>query len=219
MRPRSGGPAGSSSKQQEDDSSHDPPSDQPSRSRHGDVAETSEAGKAARPVCFLERSRDIALRETDLQRRALRVVIIGLRPMVTADLLAEEVAAEFDLDPTTFSVDPSTPEDFVLILQNEQVALQVYNNGAVLRCPSGSFKFMRWLRFAQAEVASLSATVSVAFRGVPMHAWKMDTARNLLHRHCSALELHPDTAACRDFSCFKVTGWCRLTKFRAWWIF
>jgi hypothetical protein len=167
------------------------------------------AGSAARPVCVLERARDLTLVENNLRRCALFVVVTGSRPPVTAELLAAEVAAEYDLDHASFSVHRSTPEDFVIIMQNEQAALDVFNNGVVLNSPSGSFKFIKWSKLAHAEAVSLPSFVSISFEGVPLHAWSLETARSLLRAHCTALELHPDTAARLDLSSFRVLGWCR----------
>jgi hypothetical protein len=167
------------------------------------------AGSAARPVCVLERARDLTLVENNLRHCALFVVVIGSRPPVTAELLAAEIAAEYELDPASFSVHRSVPEDFVIIMQNEQAVLRVFNNGAVLNSPSGSFKFIKWSRLAHAEAVSLPSFVSVSFEGVPLHAWSVETARSLLRAHCTALELHPDTVARLNFSSFRVLGWSR----------
>jgi hypothetical protein len=167
------------------------------------------AGSAARPVCVLERARDLTLVENNLRRCALFVMVIGSRPPVSAELLAAEVAAEYDFDPASFSVHRSAPEDFIIIMQNEQAALRVFNNGAVLNSPSGSFKFIKWSKLAHAEAVSLPSFVTVSFEGIPLHAWSLETARSLLRAHCTALELHPDTAARLDFSSFRVLGWCR----------
>jgi hypothetical protein len=167
------------------------------------------AGLAARPVCVLDRARDLTLVENNLRRCALFAVVIGSRPPVSAELLAAEIAAEYELDPASFSVHRSAPEDFVIILQNEQAALRIFNNGAVLNSPSGSFKFIKWSRLAHAEAVSLPSFVSVSFEGIPLHAWSVETARSLLRAHCTALELHPDTAARLNLSSFRVLGWCR----------
>jgi hypothetical protein len=163
----------------DDDCSARLPSDQPA------VVKT--AGSAARPVCVLERARDLTLVENNLRRCAMFVVVIGSRPPVTAKLLAAEVAAEYDLDPTSFSVHYSAPEDFVIIMQNEQAALHVFNNRAVLNSPSSSFKFIKWSKLAHAEAVSLPSFVSVSFEGVSLHAWSLEIARSLLRAHCTTL--------------------------------
>jgi hypothetical protein len=167
------------------------------------------AGLAAWPVCVLECARDLTMVENNLRRCALFVAVIGSRPPVTAELLAAEIAAEYELDPASFSVHRSAPEDFVIIMQNEQASLRLFNNGAVLNSPSGSFKFVKWSRLAHAEAVSLPSFVSVSFEGVPLHAWSVETARSLLRAHCTTLELHPDTAARLNLSSFRVLGWCR----------
>jgi hypothetical protein len=49
----------------------------------------------------------------------------------------------------------------------------------------------------------------VEFQGVPLHASELSTAQNFLRGFCSSVELHPDTAACRDLFSFTVLAWCR----------
>jgi hypothetical protein len=100
-------------------------------------------------------------------------------------------------------------QKIVLILNSEELANQVYNNGAVFNSLSGSFKFLRWSRLAHAEVVDFPSPVLVEFKGVPIHAWDLATAQNLLRDHCTDVELHPDTVNQHDFSSFKVFGWCR----------
>ena len=160
-------------------------------------------------LCILDRADALAREELRLRRCALFVVVTGSRPRVAAETLADEVAAGFGLDASSFSVHRSYPEDFVLILNSEELANQVYNNGAVFNSLSGSFKFLRWSRLAHAEVVAFPSPVLVEFKGIPIHAWDLATAQNLLRDHCTDVELHPDTVNRHDFSSFKVFGWCR----------
>jgi hypothetical protein len=127
-------------------------------------------------LCILDRADALAREELRLRRCALFVVVTGSRPRVAAETLADEVAAGFGLDASTFFVHRSCPEDFVLILNSEEVANQVYNNGAIFISPSGSFKFLRWSRLAHAEVVAFPSPVLVEFKGVPIHAWDLVTA-------------------------------------------
>ena len=87
--------------------------------------------------CVLERSDAINREELRLQRCALFVVITGSRPRVTTEVFAAEIAAGFGLLEDSFSVHRSSHEDFVLILNSEQAANEVYNNGSVFNSPSG----------------------------------------------------------------------------------
>jgi hypothetical protein len=159
--------------------------------------------------CVLERSVALDREEFRLQRCALFVVVTGSRPQVTLEVFAAEVAAGFGLNEGSFSVHRSSPEDFVLVLDSEHAANEVYNNGSVFNSPSGSFKFIRWSRLAHAEVVSFPSLVMVEFGGIPVHAWELATAQNLMRDFCSEVELHPDSVNRLNFSSFKVFGWCR----------
>lgn len=92
--------------------------------------------------CFLERSDQLSRKEVDL-RRAMFVLIIGKKSMITLELVAEEVAVGFDLELASLSVHRTSPEDFVLLLPSEEAALQVFNNGVVFDNLTCYMKFMR----------------------------------------------------------------------------
>lgn len=49
------------------------------------------------------------------------------------------------LDATSLVVRRSAPKDFFVMFPDEITSLEVYNNGATIRSPSGSFKFLKWL--------------------------------------------------------------------------
>ena len=117
--------------------------------------------------CVLERSVALDREEFRLQRCALFVVVTGSRPEVTLEVFAAEVAAGFGLNEGSFSVHRSSPEDFVLVLDSEHKANEVYNNGSVFNSPSGSFKFIRWSRLAHVEVVSFPSLVMGEFGGSP----------------------------------------------------
>jgi hypothetical protein len=91
--------------------------------------------------CFLERSDQLSRKEVDL-RRAMFVLIIGKKSMITLELVAEEVAVGFDLELASLSVHRTSPEDFVLLLPSKAAALQVFNNGVVFDNLTCYMKFM-----------------------------------------------------------------------------
>jgi hypothetical protein len=136
-------------------------------------------------------------------------MVVGSRPEVFVDLVAHEVATVLALEVARISVHKSSPEDFLMLLPSEEMARSIYNSGATLHIPSCSLKFKFWSRLAHAVAVSFSHRVCIEMRGVPVHSWTLSTAQDLLCGFCTSVELHQDSEAHRDLSCFKVSALCR----------
>lgn len=76
-------------------------------------------------------------------RRALFVTIVGNRLRVLGSEVLEEVALKFDLDVSAMSMHQSKPEDFLLMLPDEDSAIRVLNGGKVFRGPLFCLHFKR----------------------------------------------------------------------------
>lgn len=165
------------------------------------------AALASSPLtCFAERSAALARAKMDL-RKALFVTVVGSRSAMSADLVAEEVATTLAIKVDRIVVHKSSLEDFLMLIPSE-MARNVFNNEAMFNTPSCSLKFKFWSRLAHAEAVSLSLHVSIEMRGVPVHAWMLSTAQDLLRGYRTSVELCTDTAVRRDLSCFRVSAWC-----------
>lgn len=116
--------------------------------------------------------------EVDL-RRALFVTVVGSRPAVSTDLVAE-VAAMLAIDVDCISMHKSLLEDFLALLPSEVMARSAYNSRAVLHTSSCSLKFKFWSRLAHDVAVSFYLYICIEMRGVPMHAWMLSTAQDLL---------------------------------------
>jgi hypothetical protein len=53
--------------------------------------------------------------------------------------------------------------------------------------------FRRWSRLRNASVVVLPSLVDVELKGIPAHAWELETAKHLLDEWCWVRGLHPDT--------------------------
>lgn len=56
------------------------------------------------------------------------MIVTGNRPQVSSQVVAA-IAAEFNLDVDQLTIHRSSPEDFLLVLPNEQTAKLVVNHG------------------------------------------------------------------------------------------
>jgi hypothetical protein len=124
---------------------------------------------APRPSCVMEFTPEMA-REEVLLRRALLVTIVGTRPEVMSAEVLDEVVRSFDVDVQAMSIHHTRPEDFLLVLPDEESASKVFNGGSILRGPLFSLSFKRWSRFAHASSTIMSNIVDIEMHGIPEHA-------------------------------------------------
>jgi hypothetical protein len=157
--------------------------------------------------CVLDYSDDLAREEIAL-RRALFVSVAGTRPMVLASEVVDEVARQFDIAVKNMSIQRTMPEDFLLLLPDEDAAAMVFNDGKALRGPRFTLLFKKWSRFAHASASSLSKLVDIEIRGIPEHARSRSTAEHILRNSCWITEVHQNSGSERDFASFWVRAWC-----------
>jgi hypothetical protein len=131
------------------------------------------------PSCVLELSTDMAREEVAL-RRALFVTVTGTRPAVLGSDVLEEVSRRYCINIDDMSIHQSMPEDFLMFLPDEEVATRVLNEGKPFRGPMFSLVFKQWTRFAHASATSFSHLMDIEIRGIPAHAWGLNTAKKLL---------------------------------------
>jgi hypothetical protein len=137
----------------------------------------------SRPLCVIDRSLSIDQAEVDLGR-ALFVTVGGSRPVVTAQHVLDEVARNFGVDVRSMAIMNAAVEDFLLTLPDRRAADRVLNEGRPLYGPGFTLLFRRWSRFAHAEGAVLQSLIEVELWGIPVHAWELSTAQQLLSDSC-----------------------------------
>lgn len=160
-----------------------------------------------RPRRIIDRIIKIARAEEDL-RRALVILLVGDLTSVSVEILVAEFARSYDLPDGLFEVHRLCPTDFLVVFDNEATAIRVYNNGVPVQLASCMMHFRRWSRLAKATGVVLPRLVSVELRGIPAHAWELETAEHLLDEWCWVRELLPDTGQQRDYSVFRLLAWC-----------
>jgi hypothetical protein len=120
----------------------------------------------------------------------------------------DEVARQFDIAVKNMSIHPTMPEDFLLLLPDEDAASKVFNDGKALRGPCFTLLFKKWSRFAHASTSSLSKLVDIEIRGIPEHAWSRSTIEHILRNSCWITEVHHNLGCGRDSAFFWVRAWC-----------
>jgi hypothetical protein len=114
---------------------------------------------AARPFCVVDRSVSLERAKADLSC-ALLITVGGVRPVVSAQEVLDEVARKFDIDPSSMEILKATSEDF-LLLPYLRAADRVFNRGLPLCGPVFTLFFKWWTQFALASGAVQPSTVEV----------------------------------------------------------
>ena len=104
------------------------------------------------------------------------------------------------------SLYPLGPASFLLVSPDELSATTILNDGRPLIIPSGRLHAMRWSRFLLASAGNLPSATEIELRGIPAHAWDLDTASRLLSDCCLPCGLHHRTNVQRDV--FRLVAWC-----------
>jgi hypothetical protein len=145
---------------------------------------------------------------SDLERR-LRFTMVasvgGRRPAVSAEQLAAALRWR-GIPATTFSVHTFAPEDFLVVLESEE--LRRHAAGLPTMLVAGAPMVLRpWNRQSQAKHAPLTTKVWLVLEGIPPHAWDVEVVEDLLAKSCAMAEVAPETRWRMDLSLFKLTAW------------
>jgi hypothetical protein len=127
------------------------------------------------PICVVNFSDNFLRTEHELRRHGLFVSLISTRPVVLANEVVMEVAHSFQLEKGSLKIHHTMPEDFLLLLSE-----RVYASGRPFHGPRFSLQFKRLTYFVHADGTSLSSLVDIKIKGIPTHAWKRSTSKQLL---------------------------------------
>lgn len=130
--------------------------------------------------------------------------MIADNPGGILELILPAIASRFEIEEQ--SLNNFGPANFLLISPDEQSATRIFNNGRPLVIPPARLHLMRWSRFLHSEAAAFPSAVDVELRGIPAHAWDMETPEQLLGDDCVPCAIHPETAT--QHQVFRLAAWC-----------
>ncbi|KAG2543044.1 hypothetical protein PVAP13_9NG718200 [Panicum virgatum] len=171
-----------------------------------DASRDAIADGLARPRCMIRRLAAIAQREERLAGCALIVSVIADEPDSLKEHIIPAIARRFEIEETLLSIIDFGHARFLLISPDEFSATRILNDGRPLSIPPGRIHFMRWTRFFQSFAAAFTMPMEVELRGIPTHAWELETVLQLLSGCCVPSVVHPDTDIQREV--FRITAWC-----------
>ncbi|KAG2617814.1 hypothetical protein PVAP13_3NG258011 [Panicum virgatum] len=178
----------------------------PSPALSGDDHRITDVGQQQRPHRVIKRSVAITRREEELAGRALVLSVVADNPGGLVNSILPAVAQRFEIEERLLSLYPLGPASFLLVSPDELSATTILNDGRPLIIPSGRLHAMRWSRFLLASAGNLPSATEIELRGIPAHAWDLDTASQLLSDCCLPCGLHHRTNVQRDV--FRLVAWC-----------
>ncbi|KAJ1284146.1 hypothetical protein BS78_03G182300, partial [Paspalum vaginatum] len=131
----------------------------------------------------------------------------GTQPAVSIAQVWQYLVTLLHIDADHFSVHHYSPEDFLVVFRS------VADRDRVLHGPPPPFSpfrliWKRWLWVFQASLEAMRFRVLLVLRGIPAHAWCLDTAQRVLASSCVGIELARDTANKSDLRRFVLAAWC-----------
>jgi len=146
-----------------------------------------------RHMCIIKSSASISQMEGDL-RHAMLISVNGSRRVVDPADISDALAQRFDLRADALVLRRAAFEGYILFLPDENIATRVYNGGQPFITSSLQLHIRRWKHQTRAAGGdSLPLLLDIELHGIPEHVWELDTAEQLLNKHCAIQGLHPDT--------------------------
>lgn len=142
-------------------------------------------------------------------RKAVIAMIVSDSSQASPAIVANLLAARFNLDVAVLPVIRAGQGEFVVVLEDEAEAARVSSDNSQ---PAGNDQFRvhcrRWNRQALSSGTVLPVLVDVELRGLPVHAWEVSTAEQLLNPYGWVEQIHAATRNREDFSVFQLKAWC-----------
>jgi hypothetical protein len=135
------------------------------------------------------------------------LTIISNREIATAKIAAL-LAPRLGTAETSLAIRRMSSTSLLLILPDFAMIELLISRWSIIRATSFSVIFKHWSRFLGASGVSLPYLVEFEIGGIHVHARKTSTVEQLLNPFASIHQVHQDTSALQDMSCFKCSAWC-----------
>jgi len=182
----------------------------PSPASSDDDHLSTNVGHSQRPRHVIQRSSVIAQREEELAGRALVISVVADNPGGLFDSILPAIAQRFEIEERLLSLLPLGPASLLLISPDELSASRIFNDGRPLIISTGRLHVKRWSRFLFSVAGNLPSAMEIELRGIPAHAWDVDTASQLLSDCCLPCGLLPGTDRQRET--LHLVAWCSSPK-------
>ncbi|KAJ1274165.1 hypothetical protein BS78_05G041900 [Paspalum vaginatum] len=138
---------------------------------------------------------------------ALVATIGGNRPPVSVEQVRQYLVSFHGVAIDRFSVHLYSPEDFLVVF-SDLACRDRDLHGAPPQSPLFRLIWRPWLRLSMATPDKMRFKVLLVLRGIPAHAWSLDSAQRVLGSSCAGLEAARETIDKVDLKHFVVAAWC-----------
>jgi hypothetical protein len=151
-------------------------------------------------------SNKLSASEDDLRTAVVLTIISDLviPPVEIAALLAPRL----NINETSLVIRRISASSLLLILPNMAKADLLVSRWPLIRTASFSVICKRWARFLGASGVALPFLVDLEIGGIPVHAWETNTVEHILSPYAWIHQVHQETLALQDLSCFRCSAWC-----------
>jgi hypothetical protein len=135
--------------------------------------------------------------------------LIGDEPLAAVEDVAAVIAPRIAVEAGSLVLRPASPSSYLLVLPDMALVDRLVGLQQPIRSSRFSFSLLckRWNRLAGAHARVLPFLLDVELRGIPAHVWETSTMDHFLSPHAWVQQVHPDTLARSDLSCFRCLAW------------
>ncbi|KAG2557007.1 hypothetical protein PVAP13_8NG177700, partial [Panicum virgatum] len=180
--------------------------DSPSLASVEDEYQVAAGEGSRRPRRIIQRSAAIDQREEELAGRAVVITVVADSPEALVDSILLVFARRFEIEESLLAIHKLGPASYLLISPDLATATRIISDGRPINIPPGRLHITRWSRFLSSTVSTLPSTVEIELRGIPAHAWELDTAAQLLDDCCLPCGIHPVSDTQREV--YRFAAWC-----------
>ena len=173
------------------------------------AASSSMAPPAEDPApCIIDWSEQVARAEADLAH-AVTVTVIDDEPLAAVEDVAAVIAPRIAVEASSLVLRRASSSSYLLVLPDTTLVDRLVSLQQPMRSSSFSFSLLckRWNRLAGAHARGLPFLLDIELRGIPAHVWETSTVDLFLSPHAWVQQVHPDTLALSDMSCFRCLAW------------
>ena len=173
--------------------------------------------------CIIDWSEQVASAEEDLAR-AVIVSVIGDEPLAAVEEVASVIASRIEVDAGSLVLRRASSSSYLLVLPDMALVNRLVELQQPVRSSSFTFSLLckRWNRLAGAHARVLPSLLDVELRGIPAHVWETSTMDRFLSPHAWVQQVHLDTLALSDLSCFRCLAWStdpsRIPSMKELWV-
>jgi hypothetical protein len=156
--------------------------------------------------CIMGWSNKLSASEDDLRTAVVLTIISDL--VIGQAEIAALLAPRLNIIETSLVIRRISSSSLLLILPDITMIELLISRWSIIRTAMFSVICKRWTRFLGASGVAFPYLVDLEIGGILVHAWETSTVEHLLSPFAWIHQVHQDTLALQDLSCFRCSAWC-----------